>query len=209
MARVIGPLMMIPAAFLATGSLAATLAPHRAVYDLVLTSKSMDLIDGSGRIAIELRQETCGTFDLDYRFIARFAREDATVVTDQQTVSTEDAVANTFSFTTKTFVDGAPAWVLQGKAIISGSSTRVELQEPETRSFNLPLSIFPSAHTMDLIEKAKAGEGSWRAGSSTVTMRPISSFPRPPLSPQSERMRRPAKAGGKRTRLLARCPRSS
>ncbi|MCK5931698.1 protein of unknown function [Fulvimarina manganoxydans] len=158
MARFIGLLPVVPIALMASGSLAATLAPHRAVYDLALTSRSMDLIDGSGRIAMEFRQETCGTFDLDYRFVARFEREDATVVTDQQTVSAEDAAANTFTFTTRTFVDGAAAWVIRGKATNSDSSTRVELEEPEARSFDLPLSVFPSAHTMELIEKAKAGE---------------------------------------------------
>ncbi|ORE96979.1 MULTISPECIES: EipB family protein [Aurantimonadaceae] len=158
MSHVMGLLLTIPAVLAATGSIAASLAPHRAVYDLVLTSKSMDLLDGSGRIAIELRQGTCGTFDLDYRFVARFEREDATVVTDQQTVSTENTVANTFTFTTKTFVDGAPAWVIRGQATNSGSSTRVDLQEPEVRSIQLPLSVFPSAHTRELVEKAKAGE---------------------------------------------------
>ena len=158
MLRVIGVWLVIHTVLIATGSVAATLAPHRAVYDIVLTSKSMDLVDGSGRIAIELRQETCGKFDLDYRFVARFEREDATVVTDQQTVSTEDNVANTFTFETKTFVDSAPAWVIRGKAVNSGTSTKVELEEPEVRSFELPLSVFPSAHTMELIERAKAGE---------------------------------------------------
>ncbi|MBC8130906.1 MAG: hypothetical protein H7Y08_11375 [Rhizobiaceae bacterium] len=50
----------------------------------------MALLGGSARIASKLERKSCERVDLDYRFGARFEREDATVVTDQQTVSVED-----------------------------------------------------------------------------------------------------------------------
>jgi hypothetical protein len=100
----------------------------------------------------------CGKFDTDYRFVARFEREDRTVVTDQQTISVEDVSAGTFDFTTRTFVDNAAEAVLRGRAVNGEKGTQVSVEEPEKANFDLPLSVFPSAHTIDLIEKAKAGE---------------------------------------------------
>ncbi|BDA84242.1 ATP-binding protein [Aureimonas sp. SA4125] len=137
---------------------AAQLVPHRAVYELSLTRKSFDLLGGIGRIAADVEIPACGRFDTDYRFVARFEREDKTVVTDQQTVSVEDVAAGTFDFTTKTFVDNAPEAVLRGRAVNGAKGTQVSIEEPERSKFDLPLSVFPSAHTVALIENAKAGE---------------------------------------------------
>jgi hypothetical protein len=137
---------------------AAQLVPHRAVYELSLTRNSFDILGGSGRIAADVEMPACGKFDIDYRFVARFEREDKTVVTDQQTVSVEDVGAGTFDFTTKSFVDNAPEAVLRGRAVNGEKGTQVSVEEPEKAKFDLPLSVFPSAHTIDLIEKAKAGE---------------------------------------------------
>lgn len=135
-----------------------SLAPHVAVYDLALLRKSGDLLDGSARIASRLERKSCGRVDLDYRFVARSEREDATVVTDQLTVSIEDDDAGTFSFTTRTFVDNEPESVIRGTASTTGAGTKVEIVEPEPGTFDLPVSVFPSAHMRDLIDKASAGE---------------------------------------------------
>ncbi|MCW7546183.1 cell envelope integrity EipB family protein, partial [Aurantimonas litoralis] len=46
----------------------------------------------------------------------------------------------------------------RGSATNTDTRTRVEIAEPSAETFDLPLSVFPSAHTMDLIDRAIAGE---------------------------------------------------
>ncbi|MCD1645120.1 EipB family protein [Aurantimonas coralicida] len=151
-------LMMIATGLFAFPAKAADIMPHLAVYDMSMLRKSSDLVGGSGRIALKLERETCEQIELDYRFVARFEREDATVVTDQQTVSVENFAARAYDFTTRTFVDNVEAWVIRGSATNTDTRTRVEIAEPSAETFDLPLSVFPSAHTMDLIDRAIAGE---------------------------------------------------
>src|SRR3954468_12183361 len=109
---------VVLAMLLASTALAAAqpLAPHQAVYELSLAPGSTDFVDAEGRIALKLQTETCGVYALDYRFVAKFQQEEEVTVTDQQTVSTENAEGTDFSFTTKTFVDGAPQKEIRGQA---------------------------------------------------------------------------------------------
>lgn len=142
----------------APGAGAAEIASHRAAYDLALTSDLDGVRGGTGRIVAELRQTSCGTFETDYRFVARFEREDASVVTDQRTRNVESIPDRTLDFRTEAFVDGQPESLIEGKATTGDTSTRVELQSPEPRSLEIALSVFPIAHLEDLIDKAVAGE---------------------------------------------------
>lgn len=151
-------LVFFSLAGLPAGAHAAELMPHRAVYDLALTSSLPGLSGGEGRIVIELRQAECDVFDVDYRFVASFKRDDRTVVTDQQTSTTEDLRGKIFEFRTETFVDDRPESLIEGRASSGSRSTRVDLDSPEPRSLDIALSVFPTAHLSDLIDKAKAGE---------------------------------------------------
>ena len=134
------------------------LAPHQAVYELALAPGSADFVDAEGRIALKLQSETCGTYALDYRFVAKFQQEEEVTVTDQQTISTENVAGTEFSFTTKTFVDGSPEKEIRGAARREGNSTKVSMQSPQKQEVTLPLSYFPLQHTAALIEHARAGE---------------------------------------------------
>ncbi|WP_162244718.1 DUF1849 family protein [Aureimonas sp. Leaf454] len=137
---------------------AVILAPHQAIYELELTDRSDDIAGAEGRIAMALKNDTCGVYNLDYRFVARFQQEQEITQTDQQTVSTETVAGTQFEFSTKTFVDGAPEKEVSGEARHDGTATKVEMTEPEKRSFELPLSRFPMEHTRELIEKAREGQ---------------------------------------------------
>lgn len=137
---------------------AAMLAPHQAVYDLAMTSQTGDLAGAEGRIAMTLRNEECGVYEIDYRFVARFRQEQEITLTDQQTTSTENEAGTAFQFTTKTFVDGVAEKEIRGKAVQEPNATKVIMTAPEAKSFELPLSRFPMRHTAELIAKARAGE---------------------------------------------------
>lgn len=144
--------------FLAVPAGAASLASHRAVYDMQLAAQTSDIVAADGRIAMELKRDHCDRYALDYRFVARFQEDQEITLTDQQTISSEAVAGDRFEFTTKTYVDGSPQSEVKGVATSGPQGTHVAVEKPSARSFDLPRSIFPAAHTAELIEKAKAGE---------------------------------------------------
>ncbi|MBC8130226.1 MAG: DUF1849 family protein, partial [Rhizobiaceae bacterium] len=152
------PMLLATALMLPSSAIATPLAPHQAVYELKLSDESEGFVDAEGRIAMELRTDTCGVYDLDYRFVARFQQEQEITLTDQQTNSTENQQGTSFAFTTKTFVDGAPEKEIRGEARQHPEGTKVTMQAPVAKDFELPSSRFPMQHTIELIAKAKAGE---------------------------------------------------
>lgn len=151
-------LPMATALMVSGAAMATPLAPHQAVYELTLASESQDFVDAQGRIAMELRTDKCGLYDLDYRFVARFQQEQEFTLTDQQTNSVENQEGTSFAFTTKTFVDGSPEKEISGEAKQDAAGTKVTMKAPVAKDFLLPVSRFPMQHTIDLITKAKAGE---------------------------------------------------
>ncbi len=136
---------------------AATIAPHRASYELAMDG-SGDLVDAQARIAVEITRPACDSYDIDYRFVARFQQEQELVVTDQQTQTLENLADGTLAFKTRTLVDGTEQQVVRGTAVNTGEETHVAFVEPESRSVSVPLAAFPMQHTLALIEKAEAGE---------------------------------------------------
>lgn len=142
----------------ATDAWAAVLVPHQAVYELTLIRKTGDLQDASGRIALRLERPDCDRIDLEYRYVAKFVRDDESPTTDQQTISKEDRTDGTYEFETKAFVDTLPYSIIRGKARTTATGTKVDIEEPEPASYDLPTSVFPSAHTAELIDRAAAGE---------------------------------------------------
>lgn len=137
---------------------ATPMAPHRAVYDLALSSQEGGISGAEGRIAMSISSKVCGDWNLDYRFVARFQQEQEITLTDQQTTSAETGNGAAFTFTTKTFVDGSPEKEVRGAARNDAGATRVSMEAPERKEFQLPLSRFPMQHTRELIQRALAGE---------------------------------------------------
>jgi len=119
---------------------------------------SGDLVDAQARIAVEITRPDCDSYDIDYRFVARFQQEQELVVTDQQTQTLENLADGTLAFKTRTLVDGTEQQVVRGTAVNTGEETHVAFVEPESRSVSVPLAAFPMQHTLALIEKAEAGE---------------------------------------------------
>ncbi|MFD2239015.1 EipB family protein [Aureimonas populi] len=137
---------------------AVPLAPHKAIYDLSLSSQTEDLVSVEGRIAMDLTMETCGRYDLDYRFVARFGQEGEQTLTDQRTRASEAADGASFEFETYTYVDGAEQNRIQGTAQTRDERTQVQMALPVERGFELPPAYFPLGHTAALIRKAMQGE---------------------------------------------------
>ncbi|TFF25248.1 DUF1849 family protein [Jiella endophytica] len=137
---------------------AVTLAPHRASYDVGLVDSSDNLLGVDGRIAVAMEQPGgCQSYGIDYRFVARFLKEQDIVVTDQQIRLTESRDGRHLDFNAESFVDSLPDSTTSGKATTDGKKTVVAYEEPEARDVTLPQSVFPLHHTKQIIEAAKAG----------------------------------------------------
>ncbi len=150
-----GPAKAVPSATLNSATI---IAPHRASYELSLKDNEGDIADAEGRIAFSVEEKDCEAYALDYRFVARFQQDQEMVVTDQWTKSTESTDGQRLLFETKTFVDTQPQSETQGTAATRDGQTTIALSLPEEKRIDIPAAMFPMAHTVALIDKAKAGQ---------------------------------------------------
>ncbi len=99
---------------------AASLVPHRAVYDLVL-DKATDrsgITQLSGRMVYEFNGSACEGYTTNFRFVTKIDTNEASRLTDQQTTTFEDAGGKSFSFVTKSFVDQSLDKEVKGTATV-------------------------------------------------------------------------------------------
>ncbi|PSJ59842.1 cell envelope integrity EipB family protein [Pseudaminobacter soli (ex Li et al. 2025)] len=136
------------------------LAPHRAVYDLVL-DKATDRsgITGlTGRMVYEFNGSPCDGYTVNFRFVTQINTGDNTRLTDQQTTTYEDAEGKTFSFVTKSFVDQNLEREVKGTATREKAGLNVSIDKPEKNRLELGRTQFPTQHLEELIRKANSGE---------------------------------------------------
>lgn len=136
------------------------LAPHRAVYDLVL-DKATDRsgITGiAGRMVYEFNGSACEGYTVKFRFVTQIDTGENSRITDQQTTTFEDAEGKTFSFVTKSFVDQTLDREVKGRATREKDGLNVEIDKPERNRIELPATQFPTQHLEELINKANSGE---------------------------------------------------
>ena len=136
------------------------LAPHRAVYDLVLDQASdrSGITGLTGRMVYEFNGSPCEGYTVKFRFVTQIATRENTRLTDQQTTTFEDAEGKTFSFVTKSFVDQALDREVKGTATLEPNGVKVELEKPQAGVVDLAKTQFPTQHLVELIGKAEKGE---------------------------------------------------
>ncbi|MEJ6785502.1 cell envelope integrity EipB family protein [Aminobacter sp. Piv2-1] len=136
------------------------LAPHRAVYDLVLDQASdrSGITGLTGRMVYEFNGSPCEGYTVKFRFVTQIATRENTRVTDQQTTTFEDAEGKTFSFVTKSFVDQSLDREVKGTATLEPNGLKVELEKPQAGVVDLAKTQFPTQHLVELIGKAEKGE---------------------------------------------------
>ena len=139
---------------------AVPLAQHRAVYDLKLSeaSGSSGITGISGRMVYEIRGSACEGYTVRFRYVTQADTRDASQVTDQQTTTFEDADGKSFSFVTKSYTDQNLDKELRGNATRESGGVKIQIDKPETKSFELEPTQFPTQHLVDLISRAKTGE---------------------------------------------------
>jgi hypothetical protein len=145
------------------------LAPHRAVYDLTLTTarSHSGVVSVTGRLVYDLTGSVCEGYTQNTRLVTRMTQQNGgSLVSDLRSTTWEDAAGKSFRFETTTYRDEKVSEAITGDANRQGGigEIKVEISKPEKRSLFLPAgAYFPVQHTIALIKAARAGKASFRA----------------------------------------------
>jgi hypothetical protein len=150
---------------LAAGSHASAveIAPHRAIYEMTLSSARNEsgVVDAHGMMAYQWGEACDGwTIEQRYRLLLRYAeRSDADVKSSFVTWESKDGLR--YRFNQLETRNGKPENEIRGAATLEGPGKAgvAVFSKPKPETLNLaPGVLFPSAHTILLIEKAQEGQ---------------------------------------------------
>jgi EipB-like len=151
-------------ALLTAGSAgAAEIAPHRALYSMSLGATHGDagVTAATGTMAYQWG-ETCDGWTIEQRYRLKMGyAESPDVSLSSNFVTWEAKDGLRYRFNQKETRSGGTDEEIRGEAKLDGPGKggTVEFEKPEPKSLKLPEGVlFPSAHTIFLIDKAKAGE---------------------------------------------------
>jgi hypothetical protein len=161
-----GPLLLavlgISAALAGTAG-AVDVAPHRAVYSMSLATAKQDsgVVGVDGTMSFQWG-ETCDSWTVEqrYKMKMRYA-EDSEVELTSSFVTVEAKNGLDYRFWERKLKDGEPDEEVRGHARLAGPGLggTAEFTKPEAKTINLaPGVLFPTAHTILLIERAVAGD---------------------------------------------------
>jgi len=145
------------------GSALAEIAPHRALYQMTLGTSKGDagVTSATGTMAYQWGEACDGwTVEQRYRLKMGYA-EQADVDISSNFVTWEAKDGLHYRFNQKETRNGEGNTEVHGEAHLDGPGQggAADFASPEPKSIPLPSgTLFPSAHTIMLIEKAKAGE---------------------------------------------------
>ena len=142
---------------------AIDISPHRALYDLSLESSKAEsgVVDATGAMIYEWG-ETCDAWTVNQRFRLRLVYEDTDPVELSSTlVSWESKDGLRYRFNERRLRNGEPDEEVKGEARLDGPGKggKAEFSKPDMVTMTLaPKVLFPTAHTLLLIERAMAGD---------------------------------------------------
>lgn len=142
---------------------ATEISPHRALYSLSLESSKAGsgVVDASGAMIYEWG-ETCDAWTVQQRFRLRLVYEDADPVELSSTmVSWESKDGLRYRFNERRLRNGEPDEEVRGEARLDGPGKggKADFTKPDATTLTLaPKVLFPTAHTLLLIDRAAAGD---------------------------------------------------
>jgi hypothetical protein len=160
--RNLGPVFVLLVA-LAPVAVAADIDPHRALYSLTLASarSGSGVLGATGAMYYEWG-ETCDGWTVEQRFRLRLAYAEAASSDLSSTLVTWEAKNGLrYRFNERRLRDGELDEELHGEAHLDGPGKggTAEFTKPETTAIKLaPGVLFPTAHTLMLIDRAGAGD---------------------------------------------------
>jgi hypothetical protein len=142
---------------------AAEIVPHHAVYSMSLGGTHGDAgVTGAGGTMAYQWGETCDGWTVEQRYRLKMAyAESSDVSISSNFVTWEAKDGSHYRFNQKETRNGTESDEIRGQAKLDGPDKggAVEFEKPEAKTLKLPAgTLFPSAHTIFLIDKAKAGE---------------------------------------------------
>jgi hypothetical protein len=148
---------------LAGGAGAVDIAPHRALYSMSLgtAKQNSGVVAARGSMVFEWG-ETCDGWTVEQRYKLRMQySEDAEVEITSNFVTWESKDGLRYRFYQKKLKNGELDDETRGEARLDGKGKggKVEFSKPAAATLDLdPGVIFPTQHTLLLIERAQAGE---------------------------------------------------
>ena len=137
------------------------LAPHRAVYDLVLDNAkpSGNIETARGRIAFEFTGDACEGYALSFRQVTQLGTEAGPRVIDARTTSFEAGDGASYRFKTESSSGGAKPETVDGTAAKNGGGYEVKLRQPKDETHRDGSdALFPNAQMKAVIQAARAGQ---------------------------------------------------
>lgn len=137
------------------------LAPHRAVYDLVLDNgkPSGNIETAKGRIAFEFTGDACEGYALSFRQVTQLGTEAGPRLIDARTTSFEAGDGANYRFKTESTAGGAKPDTVDGTAQKNGSGYEVKLRQPKAEIYREANdALFPNAQMKAVIQAARAGQ---------------------------------------------------
>lgn len=141
----------------------AEIAPHRALYSMTLGSTRTDsgVVDASGTMDYEWG-ETCNGWTIEQRYRLRMHyAESRDVDIDSSFVTWESKDGLRYRFNQKQTRNGQVDQEIRGEARLDGPGKggEADFEKPEAHKLKLaPGVLFPSAHTILLIDLAREGK---------------------------------------------------
>jgi hypothetical protein len=138
------------------------LAPHRAVYDLVLDDgkPAQNIEAARGRIAFDFTGDACEGYALSFRQVTQLnSGEGGPRVIDARTTSFEAGDGASYRFKTESSASGSPPETVDGTAQKSGGGYEVKLRAPTDETHRESAdALFPNAQMKAVIKAARAGQ---------------------------------------------------
>lgn len=137
------------------------LAPHRAVYDLVLDNAkpSGNIETAKGRIAFEFTGDACEGYALSFRQVTQLGTEAGPRVIDARTTSFEAGDGASYRFKTESSSGGATPETVDGTAEKNSGGYEVKLRQPKAEIHRDGAdALFPNAQMKAVIQAARTGK---------------------------------------------------
>jgi len=138
---------------------APTLASHRAVYDLALAlaASGSGIVGARGRLALEWA-DACDGYTLHQRVRNVVERTEGAHVADLTVSTWEAGDGSEFRFSSRHVVNDETVEEIRGRAHIRGDDRVASFTRPPRAALELPAdTMFPTRHTLELIERAARG----------------------------------------------------
>lgn len=139
------------------------LAPHRAVYEMTLdNARSASGITGiDGRMVFEFTGSACDGYSLNMRMVTHMTdSQGQTNLTDLRSSTWEQGDGQKFRFQSAQYLNDKLGDVTMGRAVRErpADAVKVKLSQPAHAELNLTGQVlFPTQHSLALIEAARAG----------------------------------------------------